>query len=379
MKKLWLIVAAFGLLAVQTAPAAAQQATPSAEAGNVLAAMLANAPDVAPGTMMLATYADLSLWSEQTGVTLPENPTEEQFGDWLLSFNGAAIADPFLSYALAADWSTLVGFDLADLTQTVQVGDPPDIVTLLRGNFDLARLQAAWEAQGYQPVEIDGVRAAASLHEGPEIDLSSELGKIALARMNNVAVLEDGTLVYTPTLTALEAVAATGRRDAPALADRVDVAALLAAQPEPLASAVIVDGSAFQATPFPNQSPEAIQTQTASLGELGPITMGLIGVNPNPVSAGTPDVAGSAATVRISALFPTAALADAAIPVIESRLETGVSLASQRPLTDYFGDWTASLAESGPVVNLELTLAPEVPAGIWLQMLFNRDLVFLAW
>ena len=44
-----------------------------------------------------------------------------------------------------------------------------------------------------------------------------------------------------------------------------------------------------------------------------------------------------------------------------------------------FSSWDSQVVEDVPVAVLELTFAPEVRPQIWLQMIFARDLVFLAW
>ena len=65
--------------------------------------------------------------------------------------------------------------------------------------------------------------------------------------------------------------------------------------------------------------------------------------------------------------------------VAEERLATQSSLRTQQPMTEFFSSWDSQVVEDVPVAVLELTFAPEVRPQIWLQMIFARDLVFLAW
>jgi hypothetical protein len=258
------------------------------------------------------------------------------------------------------------------------------VLTFLRGRFDLDKLQAAWDAQGYKPIELEGTIAAASVSEDMSIDLESELGRIAFAKFNNVAVLEDGTLVYAPTLDALKSIVATSRGEQPSIADRVDVSALLAAQTEPLASAAIVGGSIFQYAPNiadPDFSGDDLKTQVAEASALPPVTLGLVGITAggDGSSTGTPEADANAGRVEISALFATEGDAQTAAGVVTTRLDGGAATATGQPFNELFADWTANPVPGSPVLNIELTLAPEVPRQVWISILYRMDYTFLAW
>jgi hypothetical protein len=116
-----------------------------------------------------------------------------------------------------------------------------------------------------------------------------------------------------------------------------------------------------------------------------PIVMALLGVTPGgplfrPQSeSATPQPDIPPAQFEIAVLLPTHDAAETAAQVATERLETGTSLATGQPLTAYFASWDAQVPPDSPVMVLELDFAPGVQPRIWVQMIFRRDLVFLAW
>ena len=81
------------------------------------------------------------------------------------------------------------------------------MVTFLRGTFDPSFIRAAQLLGGYRQMEIGG-HVVMSLFETDEVDLTNALHAMVLARMNNSTILDDGTLVYAPTLERIEQVLA---------------------------------------------------------------------------------------------------------------------------------------------------------------------------
>ena len=70
--------------------------------------------------------------------------------------------------------------------------------------------------------------------------------------------------------------------------------------------------------------------------------------------------------------------AETAAEVAARRLETE-STARGRPYAERFADRSVRVAASAPVVLIELTPASDAPVGLWLRLIFERDLRFLAW
>ncbi len=89
------------------------------------------------------------------------------------------------------------------------------------------------------------------------------------------------------------------------------------------------------------------------------------------------DIPDAHAVIVLLMLSPAAA--ETAAPVIEERLATGSSTRTGEPYADFFPRQTVEAVERSPVVLIDLTLGESTPPGILMQMLFSRDLEFLAW
>ncbi|HKG26528.1 MAG TPA: hypothetical protein VKB09_12830 [Thermomicrobiales bacterium] len=389
-----LILASFG--AIWTVSVRAQEATPTPSAENPLAELLQLAPDVMSGTeeppVQIATYADLAAQTAVSGLPLPTSVEDENFVPWAFALIALVSPSNLFSYALLADWHSLLGFDLWEIEQSMEVGEPPMVYTLFRGRFDEAAIRAAWANQGYRMLDVDGIEVA-SLHEDASFDITSDLGRFTFARFNNAAILPDGTLVYSPTLDGMRLLIAVAQGTAPSLGDRPDVAVLVGAIEKPLASAMLLAGTALQgmpslgfdvATPLAEVS-DAMATQIAEFARMPPISMALLGVTPggplpersNADATPQPDI--PPAQLEIALLLESQEAAETAVHVAEERLATQTPMATGQPLTDNFSSWDSHVLPDQPVAVLELNFAPGVPPRIWAEMIFRRDLPFLAW
>ncbi|MEA2532084.1 MAG: hypothetical protein QOG89_3728 [Thermomicrobiales bacterium] len=373
----------------------AQEATPTATASGDLAGLLQLAPDVLTGAdqapVQIAAYADIAAQTAVSGLPVPSSIDDPNFAAWAYALIPLLVPDPLFSYAMVADWHSLLGFDLWEIEQSLQVGEPPEFFTLMRGRFDETDVRAAWTSQGYRMLDVNGIEVA-SLHEDASFDISSDLGRFAFARFNNAAILPDGTLVYSPTLDGMRTLIAIARGTTPSLGDRVDVAAMVGAIEKPLASATLLLGTAFNGVAmlgpdFVSGTPEVpdLATRVAEFAEMPPILMALLGVTPGgPLSqpsseTATPQPDIPPAQFEIALLLPSHDAAVTAARVATERLATQRSLATSQPLTDYFASWDARVLPNRPVAVLELNFAPGIQPRLWVEVIFRRDMPFLAW
>ncbi len=81
----------------------------------------------------------------------------------------------------------------------------------------------------------------------------------------------------------------------------------------------------------------------------------------------------------VVALIGSPDAADDAAPITEDRLATGASARTVLPFTEFFPRRTVEAVPRSPVVVIDLTLGESTSRAILMQMLFNRDLGFLAW
>lgn len=393
-------------LATLTAPTpmAAQDGTPktaSAEPGSLREMLeLTPQPRAVDGRapLQLAMFADVPAQLAAVGVAQPGGVDDEGFGAWVRATLPLALPSPARERATDPEFRETFGFELLQVDQSLAFGEPPQVRTLLRGRFDERELRAAWERSGYQPVDIDGTEVASFFAE-PDIDLDSPVSRLALSAMNNAAILDDGTLAFSSSLDGMREILAVVNGDAPSLAELPEVAALLDVAP-PLASALLMDGAALAGGPPVDAilgndadldaAATAIATQMAGQALMPPVRLALLGITPGgPLQAPlageeTPEPAPpdqARARFVLVLLMTDVEAAEAAVPVVEERLRTGQSQASRRAFADLFptDEQRIEAIAGEPVLLVDLGLGDETPLNIWVQMLFNRDLGFVAW
>lgn len=377
--------------------ARAAQATPVAAgtSSSPLADFLRLVPDPwgegSESPLPLFTYADLG---DQLAALGLEPPSSWQDEDGIAGLVAATAGmAPLEIWTMATQepdrWSELFGFDAIQIDQALQYGTPPSVLTLVRGRFDTARMRAAWTQSGYKDEEsVDGAIIASLLPEGG-MDLRLDVSRFALGRMNNVAILPDGTIAFAPTLADIHRVidAAAGR--IPSVADQPEVGALLGAVAVPLASAQLIRGNDLRRQP-PGPAVTNAGTPTVAFespGELPPVRLALLGITVGGPLQTRGDAAATPASVApgeplarlvFAAVFDDEAAAAAAVPIIENRLATGGSTVLQESYADLFGAGSVTAATGSPVVLIILD-AVQGRRGLWSTLYMVGDLAFLAW
>jgi hypothetical protein len=248
----------------------------------------------------------------------------------------------------------------------------------MRGEFDPETLMAAWVASGYQPVEIEG-ETIWTLSPGDGIDLSAPESRLSLGALNNMIVLEDGTLATSARMSRLGAVLQVVHGDADSLAQNDDIAPLLVPDTglETLVSAMLAQGTLLQALPGadPDAGTPVVPPTLASpvaeaadplVPEMGQVSVVLIGI-------GLPGQDIAPFTLRL--VLDDADMAEASAAMIRQQLESGRSGVDERPYASIFGPTTVSFEDEVVVVT-----AAEPPATFaWLDLVSDRDLEFAFW
>jgi hypothetical protein len=310
--------------------------------------------------------------------------------------------DPLRTRFLDERWPEFFGFDATQIDRSLVVGEPPLTVAIYQGRFDEGALRTAWEASGYQPVELPDAPNATvySLSEDESIDLANEVQRLVLSGMNNLAFLPDGTLIAASRLDNVERALATIRGEAPSLLDRPEVATLVATSDPGLVAAFLVTGGALQALDPARMADQIGEEQTAALATAAAEERARVGAMPMPElallgltaggplinvpvnEAGTPEpflADPPLARFVLALLFADRATAEAAIPVVESRLAAGKTWSYGRPFTEFFAGWEVEVTEEAPVLLVDLTYVDDVPPDIAFVMFVRRDLGFVAW
>ena len=345
-------------------------------------------------TQAMVTYANLARQAAAVGIEPPASGQDLPAADDWIQAVGALAMHSRASYMASPEWFEVFGFDLFSLDQVIEYSAPPTSVSLLRGRFDPDELIGRWEAAGYVAQE-SAAETYYAVAGDYEIRFASAGGRMALASANYLAILDSETIAFAPAedlITAtMNLAAGTGGAS---LADDINVASLLDGVPDDLVSGAILSGTVLIAladpanlltgTPDPSDLDglaTRIAAPVAAAEGMPPITAVLLGT-----SAGGPVGALRTSTLAIDAIPAAKAIAvlvtvnDGAAwtvaEVIDARLgdDTG-------PIAwaEMFAVWSVQVVEDEPVARVELALAPDRPPGVLLQLLFNRELGFLAW
>lgn len=367
-------------------PIRAQEATPESGGPQALA-LLRFAPaellENSDGIAMLATVADIAARTESSGIDRPtsrdDNPA---FGDWGQAINGMLYTSDMLN-AFTPEWLAAFGWDAFQVDQTLEYGQPPDNAQVYIGRFDRNAINEALLAMDYETIEIDGAAEAWSRSPEGDVDFDSEAGRLALGGMNNVALMPDGAMITARTLDVATVMVETAAGGRESLADNDLVQTLLEAQTSPLDSAMLLPGTALAGMIDPiavldeideegggesalDRIADRIATQIADQAGMPPILLALIGT--------TGEIPVSRACYTL--LMASEEDAATAVAVIEERLESGQSVATQQPWSDLFSGWTVEAVADAPVVTVELE--SERP-NLWFDLVFRRDTGFIAW
>ncbi len=391
----WLALAAL-LLAMWPAIAPAQDATPvAAVPSSAMQELFGLAPAQIPGVddpaQAMISWVDIAAQLDAVGVEPPDSIDDPGFDEWSAATRWLAMPADATSWLL--DWRADYGFDLLQVDQAIEISASPTHLALFRGSFDTDEVVATLEETGYGPVTVNG-HELLSLRGDFEPGLDGPTA-YPMAQMNFGAVLPDGTLAFSSAGAPLAAVLDVAAGTAPSMMEQASIAMLIDRAPADLVSAVIVDGFALQMSippsvidviGTPNPDFDTVATAAAqeidAARELPPVAMALLGStaggplfgNDIETPAGAPD----ARAVAIVALFDPGSV-EAAVPVVEQRLEVGASERTGQPYAEMFAGWTVEAEPGTPLLSIELALAEGTSPHILVQMLINRDLGFLSW
>ncbi len=382
-------------------PAATPAASPITRGGTYLADardrlrdLLSSLPDDSMQGELLFDWVD---WAAQFAALGIADPYAE---DDLFSLTRPAMTfDPLVDYTLQAargeepgpDIVELVGFRPLDVHQVLAVGDLPDSLRFYRGGFDIRGLQATWEANGYQR-KTNEHGEYWTLGEDGEVDMQNPVQRALLYVVNNVAILDETTVVYASTLDSLAPVMALARGEGQAAVDDADLAQLIDVMPSDAVNAFALPGERFRSDRIQSQAPgvtveEYFAESDAAVGPMPETRMALFGVTAGlratsspegqstPVPPGNPD-----AHAFLFFLTESAEDARSAAEVAYWRLEHLVSPATGLAYADHFIPANAiEDAVAGDVMIIRYT-GPTARDAEWRAMVLrDGDLWPFAW
>lgn len=346
---------------------------PAPEPGSLLH-MLGYAPDRLQDDSLplsdIARYANIQQWANTQGIETPTGPEDPYWDIWLQQLQALAIPEVLSTRATDDVWIDTYGFGLHQVHQVLAVGSPPDYVLVMRGDFNEEQLLAAWSENGYQAVRVDGVTYW-SLYPGGSVDLSAPASRPALGNMNNIVLLDDGTLIATSRADRLEQTIRSINGANPTLAANDDVRTLLASgiEPENLLTAALLKGTVLEELAVPTPG-SVVATPVTELPQADWL---LVGLHSHPEGE-------RRTTMVIVAVYDSAADATDAHNRARNLLVSGTSSVTESPYSDRVQPHSmrvVSSRESQHLLLLHLNL--EYGPADWLQIIEVRDLGYLMW
>ncbi len=190
------------------------------------------------------------------------------------------IDDPLLREARMPDMWEFFGFSPFEVHRTLVAGASPGTLTLYAGGFDASTLPEIWEAAGYE--HKSGMAGDYwTIGENAEMDMASPIQRLAIARMNNLAVLDGGTVVAAPMAEFIEFVQANLASGDASAADDPAIAALVDTLPESAVNVIALPGAGLEASSITPENP-GMETTNSRLEDL--IAESDDAVGPMPVS-----------------------------------------------------------------------------------------------
>lgn len=380
--------AASPMVSPAATPVSTQAATPvptrSAEptvAPGSLPDLLRYAPDrLADDSLPLsdiARYADIAGWMTARGVAAPAGELPVVGDPWEQELDALAMPEVVHARGIGASWRDTYGFSLVDVDQLLAVGQAPDFVMIMRGDFDGDALHAAWARSGYQAVRAQGYTIW-SLFPGDAVDLSAPASRPALGNMNNVVLLDDGTLIATSRLSRMEETLRVVRGEAPSLGHNPAIAALLVpgTGAEHLVSAVIEKG-VILATDVSTPAP------TPGMGEAGspgttpetPVQMPVADL----VLAGIEASPGRDVLLSLVVSYGSVDEATLAMSRVDRALREEISPVTGEPYAARLAPVGMRVVHARDGAVLLVQARPLFGVDDWLVMLDEGDVGFLAW
>ncbi len=266
-----------------------------------------------------------------------------------------------------SEYRDAFGYDVFQVDREMSAGQSPDSFSRMEGAFDAGAIIANVQGGGYALTSQDGVPYYTVRGDG-DLNLSDARGRLALGRMNRVAVNTERITAAPTTALIADALDAEMKKTA-----ALDGSATLRALATVLGTVTSIatippDASAVVEAVIP---PEQLAATTRGWGTLHPAELNAIGYT---------DAGNFQRTMHVMLVYtnPSDAAADA--PELVKRLQ-GYRLRSQQTLLPTYAtavtSRTATVGSKGVLVA-DVALVPNPARGrLWIEMYLTRDTLFL--
>lgn len=304
---------------------------------------------------MILTFADIAGYCAAAGIEQPRTFDDETSPLWLEMSRRVPLNDGVLFSALQDDWTELIGFSPMDVDRVAVAFDAPDQVRIYTGTFDPDRIARQFVAQDYDKYQNEGITVLNSPSD--DIDLSSDLDRRSLGNFHHIAATET-RVIATRSAERLDATLSVIAGAGESLAESAaldDIGRLI---PD-LHGYVLLNGEVLDSAGMGPGMP-------ATSESIPPATLFLAGYT----------ATADGQSVLLVADVGDAAAADAAGAEIETRIETLVSPVANRPYAEVLAGYVVEVPPDTGLVYV--TVPDDQFATRWMQMLFARDLLFMA-
>jgi hypothetical protein len=356
------LAAANRLRAVQT-PVVATTAAFSERLGDLLniAPLSPDAPGA--GTGVAFTYVDLERQLVSRGIAPPVGQ------DLPAGFMAATAALPLKSnafmFALTPEWWETFGFEPFAIGRSLEVGEPPERVSIYADNIGTEQVRSALLASGFQ--EIDQETGGSYLTFGESLSPDTPVGRMGVGSLNQAA-LGDDVVIFTRQEATIQHVTQVMAGYQPSMLELSgwselmttfadDTVGMIALYPAALAS--LGDVSAMRQVAFGVREGADDTDLQQSLARSEPATVDAL-----------PETR-ARVQVRIRYVDDLTARREAA--AIPERWNEMRSALSQRPMTDLMLVEEAWLDDNDSTV-VALDFRAKEGAGLWYRMIDQNDL-----
>lgn len=333
--------------------------------------------DAANGVLFY--HADLAAQFAACGV-------DRSAADWITGTNlyavtaSLALVSAGFQYGASPEFAAALGFTPLEVDRAVEVGGPPNALSLYQGGLDRARLEAAWTATGFKQVPLDGGLVLWTLGEQGEIDPDSPIAAFGAGAFNNLLLLDDQTLLVARMGAVIrDTVAHAASGDAGAsLVGVPGVQQAIASLTPTVVSTIGLTGAALSVSPRPDGAATPVPA-----GVMPAISVALVGIEAGargeidatgatPATA-TAETPGSSAQVEVRLVTGSRADAETAAATASSRWQSMQSQVTQQPFSDLM-----TLVSSGVSASEETVAAIDFASGPmpgrWIQLVAMQDL-----
>jgi hypothetical protein len=263
-----------------------------------------------------------------------------------------------------------IGFEPLGVDQTVLAGAPPNQLSLFRGEFDTDRMEAAWEASGYERGESSTGVTTWTIGPDGEYELTNPIQSMVLATMNNLALIDGEVIVAAGTMDLLEEALATFVAGEGSAALDPDFGLSLDALPETTVSAMAVRWGS-ENRPDPVEGAPEMPSYTALLLGIGAGTVDDDFWSEDGGATPMADQSDGIGVAYARLVMSSAADAETALEVVEERWTTLSSVTNGQPYTDLME--IREMSVDGNIAQIDFTII--WTTSIWVTMLLSRDAI----